>query len=233
MLCFITHALKDPHFPMKLIIFFMWRSRLIWHGWKAVKMIRFLPWCPNQLRTTTLQSKCYSAMMYLKVLEWVYLYKTSFHFSYQRIRNNQTGPVPSTYRCFKCQAPGVHWFKDCPLKDIQVGPFNNRIYFRVDLSLPSFLIHCIFVLAGSCGHQEEYWDPSKFYGSCWGTISTGSHDDSYWPFCCSCYWSVCSFPSRIYLACNAAQHQIFVSVLIAAKHIKKGRKNVLPFHQSP
>lgn len=34
--------------------------------------------------------------------------------SYQKVRGStQTGEVPSTYRCYKCQKMG-HWIKNCP-----------------------------------------------------------------------------------------------------------------------
>ncbi|KAE8741533.1 hypothetical protein FOCC_FOCC012917 [Frankliniella occidentalis] len=39
--------------------------------------------------------------------------------NYQRVRNNQTGPLPQHYRCFKCHGIGLHWTKDCPLRDMQ------------------------------------------------------------------------------------------------------------------
>lgn len=36
-------------------------------------------------------------------------------YSYQKVRGGaQTGEVPSTYRCHKCQKMG-HWIKNCPL----------------------------------------------------------------------------------------------------------------------
>lgn len=35
--------------------------------------------------------------------------------SYQKVRGTaQTGEVPSSYRCYKCQRMG-HWIKNCPL----------------------------------------------------------------------------------------------------------------------
>lgn len=37
-----------------------------------------------------------------------------FCISYQKVRGStQTGEVPATYRCYKCQKPG-HWIKNCP-----------------------------------------------------------------------------------------------------------------------
>ena len=41
---------------------------------------------------------------------------------FQRVRgNNQFGPVPANYRCFKCHKAG-HWIKDCTLQRADDAP---------------------------------------------------------------------------------------------------------------
>lgn len=45
--------------------------------------------------------------------------------SYQKVRGStQTGEVPSTYRCFKCNKMG-HWIKNCPLNTHHDAPHTE------------------------------------------------------------------------------------------------------------
>lgn len=48
----------------------------------------------------------------------------STHFSYQRVKGNQSGEIPSNYRCHKCHKPG-HWIKNCPL-NVPGKEFNYK-----------------------------------------------------------------------------------------------------------
>lgn len=46
--------------------------------------------------------------------------------SYQKIRgSNQTGEVPTNYRCYKCHKPG-HWIKNCPMNSTGDGHDMKR-----------------------------------------------------------------------------------------------------------
>lgn len=52
------------------------------------------------------------------------------NFSYQKVRgSNQSGEVPSNYRCYKCYKPG-HWIKNCPLVTAVIFIFHcSKLYF--------------------------------------------------------------------------------------------------------
>lgn len=65
-----------------------------------------------------------------------YKYFCLFFISYMKIRGaNQTGDVPTNYRCYKCHQPG-HWIKNCPL-----GTNQEPIEIKKSTGIPrSFMV---------------------------------------------------------------------------------------------